>query len=58
MHVANFNNGLAYYIAWGPKPEGNSEFRQGVAIRVGAFLGVTAVIYYSLLKYFRCKPLL
>ena len=45
----------AYYLAWGPVEQPNSEFNQKVLLYTLGFLGLTVGIYYTLLKYFRSQ---
>ena len=44
----------AYYLAWGPAPTTDNEFRMKVLIRFVALFAATAVGYYTLWGYFRC----
>lgn len=45
----------AYFLAWGPKEEPHTAFNQAVLGRTLLLLGVSAGIYYALLKYFRSQ---
>ena len=45
----------AHYLAWGPLPETNYEYRKAIGIRTLLTLGAAFAIYYSLFTYFRSK---
>ena len=47
----------AYYLAWGPVPQTNTEFRQSVLVRVVGLTLLAAAIYTAAFKWMRCRIL-